>query len=61
VLETVFQQSPAEAYRVMMHVHMNGKGLAGIYPWEIAETKVETVTAMARDAGFPLRADIEEA
>jgi ATP-dependent Clp protease adaptor protein ClpS len=60
VLEVVFQRSPAEAYRVMMHVHVNGRGLAGVYPWEIAETKVQTVTTMAREAGFPLRAAIEE-
>jgi ATP-dependent Clp protease adaptor protein ClpS len=60
VLETVFEQSPAEAYRVMMNVHVNGKGLAGIYPWELAETKVATVIALAREAGFPLRAAIEE-
>ena len=60
VLETVFQQSPAEAYRVMMHVHVNGKGIAGVYPWEVAETKVATVTSLAREAGFPLRAALEE-
>jgi ATP-dependent Clp protease adaptor protein ClpS len=61
VLESVFGQSPAQAYRVMMNVHVNGKGVAGVYPWEIAETKVETVTSLAREAGFPLRAAIEEA
>jgi len=61
VLETVFQQSPAEAYRAMMQVHVNGRGIAGVYPWEVAETKVETVTSMAREAGFPLRAALEEA
>ena len=61
VLESVFQKSPAEAYRVMMQVHQQGSGVAGIYPWEVAETKVQTVTTMARDAGFPLRAVIEEA
>ena len=61
VLESVFQKSPAESYRVMMQVHLQGKGLAGVYPWEVAETKVETVTGMAKDAGFPLRAVIEEA
>lgn len=61
VLETVFQKTPAEAYRIMMAVHLNGKGIAGIYPWEVAETKVEVVTTMARDAGFPLRAVTEEA
>ena len=61
VLESVFQKSPAEAYRIMMAVHLNGKGIAGIYPWELAETKVEIVTSMAREAGFPLRAVTEEA
>ena len=61
VLENVFQKSPAEAYRIMMAVHLNGKGIAGIYPWEVAETKVEIVTTMARDAGFPLKAVTEEA
>ena len=61
VLESVFQKSPAEAYRIMMQVHLNGRGLAGIYPWDIAETKVDTVTEMARTAGYPLRATIEEA
>ena len=60
VLETVFQKSPAESYRVMMQVHLNGRGIAGMYPWEVAETKVETVTTMARDAGYPLRAALEE-
>ena len=61
VLESVFQKSPAEAYRIMMHVHQNGSGIAGVYPWEVAETKVETVTSLARHAQFPLRAAIEEA
>jgi ATP-dependent Clp protease adaptor protein ClpS len=60
VLETVFQKSPAEAFRIMMQVHVQGTGLAGVYPWEVAETKVETVTSMARHAEFPLRATIEE-
>jgi ATP-dependent Clp protease adaptor protein ClpS len=59
VLEDVFQKSPAEAYRIMMLVHTQGRGLAGVYPLEIAETKVDTVTRLARDNGFPLRATIE--
>jgi ATP-dependent Clp protease adaptor protein ClpS len=61
VLEEVFQKSPAEAYQIMMHVHVNGQGLAGVYPWEVAETKAETVIAMAREAGYPLKAVTEEA
>jgi ATP-dependent Clp protease adaptor protein ClpS len=60
VLEGVFQKSPAEAYRIMMHVHLNGRGIAGVYPWEVAETKADAVQTLARDAGFPLKATIEE-
>jgi len=44
----------------MMNVHVNGRGIAGIYPWEVAETKVDTVTTLARQAGFPLKAVTEE-
>ena len=61
VLESVFQKSPAEAYQIMMHVHVNGRGIAGVYPWEVAETKVDTVTSLARGAGYPLKAITEEA
>lgn len=61
VLDTVFQKTPAESYRIMMQVHTGGSGVAGIYPWEVAETKVETLTTMARHAEYPLRAAIEEA
>ena len=60
VLESVFQKSPAEAYQIMMHVHLNGRGIAGVYPWEVAETKVETVGSLARGAGYPLKAVTEE-
>jgi ATP-dependent Clp protease adaptor protein ClpS len=61
VLEAVFQKSPAEAYRVMMQVHLSGRGVAGIYPWEVAETKVHTLMSRAREAGHPLQATIEDA
>jgi ATP-dependent Clp protease adaptor protein ClpS len=61
VLESVFQKSPAEAYRIMMNVHVQGRGIAGVYPWEIAETKADTVASLARGAQFPLRAAVEEA
>src|SRR5438552_2256315 len=56
VLETVFQKSPAEAYRIMMQVHLSGRGVGGIYPWEVAETKVDTLLSRARAAGHPLQA-----
>ena len=61
VLEAVFQKSPSEAFRIMMHVHVQGRGIAGVYPFEIAETKADTVASLAREAQFPLRAAVEEA
>jgi ATP-dependent Clp protease adaptor protein ClpS len=61
VLEHIFQKTPAEAYQIMMHVHVNGRGIAGVYPWEVAETKVDNVVTAAREAGFPLKAVTEEA
>ena len=61
ILENLFQKSPAEAFRIMMQVHRNGRGLAGVYTWEVAETKAEQVATLASQAGYPLRATIEEA
>ena len=61
ILESIFHRTPAEAYRIMMQVHLNGSGVAGVYPWEVAETKVDTLASLARHAEFPLRATIEEA
>jgi ATP-dependent Clp protease adaptor protein ClpS len=61
VLETIFQRSPAEAYQIMMHVHVNGRGIAGVYPWELAETKAAKAVSEARDSGYPLQAITEEA
>jgi ATP-dependent Clp protease adaptor protein ClpS len=59
ILETVFNKGPAEAYRIMMMVHTQGKGLCGVYPFEVAETKIATVVERARASGFPLRAAME--
>src|SRR3989337_1160279 len=59
VLESVFHKQPAEAYRIMMAVHLQGKGLCGVYPFEVAETKVASVIERARENGFPLRATME--
>lgn len=59
VLESIFNKAPAEAYRIMMLVHTQGRGLCGLYPHEIAETKVDSVIERAREAGFPLLATME--
>lgn len=60
VLETVFHKSPAEAYRIMLMVHTQGRGVCGVYTWEVAETKADAVVTLAREAGFPLRAVVED-
>jgi ATP-dependent Clp protease adaptor protein ClpS len=59
VLESIFHKQPAEAFRIMMMVHTQGKGLCGVYPHEVAETKVQAVMESAREHGFPLRAAME--
>ena len=60
VLQQVFNKPEPEAFRIMMQVHIKGRGICGAYTYEIAETKVETVHEMAQESGFPLRATIEE-
>jgi ATP-dependent Clp protease adaptor protein ClpS len=59
VLKEVFHRSEAEAVQIMLHVHYNGIGVAGVYTYEVAETKIKTVEAAARDNGFPLRLSME--
>src|SRR3954471_23116681 len=59
VLESIFHKEPAEAFRIMMAVHTQGKGLCGVYPYKVAETKVDAVMERARENGFPLRAAME--
>jgi ATP-dependent Clp protease adaptor protein ClpS len=60
VLELVFHKSTVEATQIMLHVHKKGKGLAGTYTREIAETKVQSVHTLAREHEFPLRCAMEK-
>lgn len=60
ILESIFNKPPAEAFRIMMQVHTQGRGLCGVYPFEIAETKAAAVEERARDNGFPLKAVLEK-
>lgn len=61
VLEQIFGKSPAEAVEIMLKVHRQGRGIAGIYSREIAEAKVALVHKRARDAGYPLLCLVEPA
>jgi ATP-dependent Clp protease adaptor protein ClpS len=60
ILEKVFHKAHVEATQIMLHVHKNGRGLAGVYTREIAETKVARVDEQAREVGFPLKCAMEK-
>jgi ATP-dependent Clp protease adaptor protein ClpS len=59
ILVVIFNKSIDEATRLMWQVHRNGTGVCGIYPHEMAETKVNLVTKTARENGFPLKTTME--
>ncbi|MDY7232043.1 ATP-dependent Clp protease adaptor ClpS [Hyalangium rubrum] len=59
VLKEVFHKSETDAVQIMLHVHINGIGVAGVYTFEVAETKIKIVEAAAQDNGFPLRLSME--
>src|SRR5213596_2930320 len=54
VLQTIFHHDETSATRIMLHVHKNGVGVAGVYPYEIAETRAARVEALARTHEYPL-------
>jgi ATP-dependent Clp protease adaptor protein ClpS len=61
ILMTIFNRSETDAVQIMLHVHKNGIGVAGVYTYEIAETRVAQVEGLARQHEFPLRCSLEEA
>ncbi|HEY0787658.1 MAG TPA: ATP-dependent Clp protease adaptor ClpS, partial [Thermoanaerobaculia bacterium] len=60
ILQTVFGLSQEKAVQIMLHVHTRGVGVAGIYPYEVAEMKVAEATSLARANEFPLLCTMEE-
>jgi len=60
ILVTIFGKSLDKATQIMLNVHNKGKGICGIYPRQIAETKVETVHNLASNKGFPLKSTMEK-
>ena len=60
VLMQIFKKNLEEATAITMNIHENGRGICGIYTYEIAQTKVAQVRANARKAEFPLKAIVEE-
>jgi ATP-dependent Clp protease adaptor protein ClpS len=61
ILIVIFDKPAAEATRIMLDVHNNGRGICGVYSYDIAVTKIKQVHFEARKEGFPLRCGYEEA
>ncbi|MGH6720368.1 MAG: ATP-dependent Clp protease adapter ClpS [Alphaproteobacteria bacterium] len=61
VLERFFHKNREEATRIMLHVHRTGVGMCGVYPFDVAETKVTQVIDFARRNEHPLQATLEKA
>jgi ATP-dependent Clp protease adaptor protein ClpS len=61
VLMVIFHKNLEDANRIMLDVHKKGKGIVGVYTWDIAVTKSEQVHQAARENEFPLRCIVEPA
>jgi ATP-dependent Clp protease adaptor protein ClpS len=61
VLKTYFHRTDIDANQIMLEVHHKGSGVAGTYPYDVAESKVARVTSEARYNGMPLMLTVEPA
>ena len=61
VLKLVFHKNPEEAKRIMLNVHHKGRGVVGVYTWDIAVTKSNQVHQIAKEYDYPLKCIVEEA
>ena len=59
VLQRFFEKKVPDAVKLMIEIHESGSGLAGVYPYEGAEFRLEQVHSIARAAGFPLSCTME--
>lgn len=60
ILMMVFNRPLEQATQIMLNVHHKGIGVCGVYPFDVAETKVETVIRLARENGHPLKCTMEK-
>ena len=60
VLEYVFKRTTAEAFSIMLKVHNEGLGIAGVYPYEVATMKADKTMNLARAREYPLLCTVEE-
>lgn len=59
-LQAVFHKTEIEATQIMLAVHQQGMGVAGVYPYEIAESKVTKVLSLAKQYEYPLQCTLEQ-
>ncbi len=59
ILQSIFNMPPDQAVQVMLHVHVRGVGVAGVFTYEVAEMKVARTSALAREHEFPLLCTME--
>lgn len=59
VLQKYFKKTAEEAHKIMLKIHHEGRGTAGIYSYEIAETKANQVVTHAQSSGYPLQCIVE--
>lgn len=60
ILTVIFHKPPLEATQIMLDVHKKGKGVVGVYTYDIGSTKVHQVTKLSRERGFPLKSILEK-
>ena len=61
VLQIVFHKPAIEATRIMLDVHKKGRGVVGVYSWDVAQSKAAMVHRMAKEREFPLKCTVEAA
>ena len=60
VIQKVFRKTHDEATKIMLQIHTEGIGICGIYPLEIAETKMNQVLNLSKESQHPLQCIIEK-
>jgi len=61
ILMVIFHKTPEDANKIMLDVHRKGKGIVGVYSWDIAATKAQQVHTAAKEHEYPLRCIVEPA
>ncbi len=60
ILTSIFNKKIEEANIIMLNVHKQGYGIAGMYPLDIAKSKIKKAQILAKEEGFPFRLEVEE-